>query len=142
MDKLNDIIFYNIEKAIKTYRMFAMKRIRNNGYKITTDQWLIIKSILENPDITQQDIAKNVFKDNASVTRIIELMVKSNYVTREENSLDRRKSNLKVTKDGEAIIENVNDLVIENRKIALKGITEEELNITTTTLKKIIANCN
>lgn len=142
MDKLNDIIFYNIEKAIKTYRMFAMKRIRNNNYKITTDQWLIIKSILENPDITQQEIAKNVFKDNASVTRIIELMVKSNYVTREENLSDRRKSNLKVTKDGEAIIENVNDLVIENRKIALKGITQEELNITTSTLKKIIANCN
>lgn len=142
MDKLNDIIFYNIEKAIKTYRMFAMKRIRNNNYKITTDQWLIIKSILENPNITQQEIAKNVFKDNASVTRIIELMVKSNYVTREENLSDRRKSHLKVTKDGEAIIENVHDLVIENRKIALKGITQEELNITTSTLKKIIANCN
>ena len=47
-----------------------------------------------------------------------------------------------VTKDGEAIIENVNDLVIENRKIALKGITQEELNVTTSTLKKIIANCN
>jgi len=142
MDKLNDIIFYNIEKAIKTYRMFAMKRIRDNNYKITTDQWLIIKSILENPDITQQEIAKNVFKDNASVTRIIELMVKSNFITKEENSSDRRKSHLKVTDEGEAIIENVNDLVIENRKIALKGITQEELNTTFTTLKKIIANCN
>ncbi len=142
MDKLNDIIFYNIEKAIKTYRMFAMKRIRDNNYKITTDQWLIIKSILENPNITQQEIAKNVFKDNASVTRIIELMVKSNYITKEENSSDRRKSHLKVTDKGESIIENVNDLVIENRKIALKGITQEELNTTFTTLKKIIANCN
>lgn len=142
MDKLNDIIFYNIEKAIKTYRMFAMKRIRKNDYKITTDQWLIIKSILENPNITQQEIAKNVFKDNASVTRIIELMVKSNYITKEENLSDRRKSHLKVTEDGEAIIENVNGLVIENRKIALKGITQEELNITTSTLKKIIENCN
>ena len=141
MDKLNDLIFYNIEKAIKTYRMFAMKRIRDNNYKITTDQWLIIKSILENPNITQQEIAKNVFKDKASVTRIIELMVKSNYVTREENLSDRRKSHLKVTEDGVAIIENVNDLVIENRKVALKGISEEELNNMTTTLKKIIENC-
>ncbi|MES2862826.1 MAG: MarR family transcriptional regulator [Bacteroidota bacterium] len=142
MDKLNDLIFYNIEKAIKTYRMFAMKRIRENDYKITIDQWLIIKSILENPDITQQDIAKNVFKDNASVTRIIELMVKSSYVSREENLSDRRKFHLKVTEEGESVFENVHDLVIENRKIALKGITEEELNITTSTLKKIIANCN
>lgn len=142
MDKLNDLIFYNIEKAIKTYRMFAMKRIRDNDYKITIDQWLIIKSLLENPDITQQDIAKNVFKDNASVTRIIELMVKSSYVTREENLSDRRKFHLKVTKEGESVFENVHDLVIENRKIALKGITQEELNITTSTLKKIIENCH
>ncbi|RXR20505.1 MarR family transcriptional regulator [Flavobacterium amnicola] len=142
MEKLNDIIFYNIDKAIKTYRMYAMKKIREKGYKITTDQWLIIKSILENPKITQQELAKNVFKDNASVTRIIELMVKSNYLNRKVNTTDRRKSVLSVTKEGKEIIEKVQTIILENRKEALEGIDKAELDAMNVTLKKIIQNCS
>lgn len=141
MEKLNNIIFYNIDKAIRSYRMYAMKQIRKSGYKITIDQWLIIKSILENPKITQQELAKNVFKDNASVTRIIELMVKSNYLSREVDAQDRRKSVLTVTQEGKDIIEKVQNLVLDNRKIALEGISNEEINIMNLALLKIITNC-
>lgn len=142
MEKLDDIIFYNLDKAIKSYRMYAMKKIRKNGYKITIDQWLIMKSILETPEITQQELAKNVFKDNASVTRIIELMVKSSYLTREIDSNDRRKSILTVTEEGIDIIDKVQDLIFENRKHALSNITTEELDILDKVLKKIINNCS
>lgn len=142
MEKLNDIIFYNIDKAIKTYRMYAMKKIREQGYKITTDQWLIIKSILENPKITQQELAKNVFKDNASVTRIIELMVKSNYLNRKIDINDRRKSILSVTKEGKDIIEKVQSIILENRKEALKDVSKEDLDTMDIILQKIIKNCS
>lgn len=142
MEKLKDITFYTMDKAIRTYRIFAQKRLRDNGYKITIDQWLIIKAILENPGISQQEIGEKVFKDNASVTRIIELLVKSEYLEREVNQNDRRKSNLKVTDEGKLIIEKVHDLVLENRKTALAGILPEELEILNKTLKKIISNCN
>lgn len=141
MEKLKDIIFYNMDKAIKSYRMYAQKRLREHGFKITIDQWLIIKSILENPTITQQEIAKKVFKDNASVTRIIELLVKSEYLKREVNSEDRRKSILHVTEEGKSIIQKVQNLVLENRKNALKSITSEELETMNASLKKIIDNC-
>lgn len=122
--------------------MFAMKKIREKGYKITIDQWLIIKSILENPEITQQELAKNVFKDNASVTRIIDLMVKSNYLNRKVDTNDRRKSILSVTKEGKDIIEKVQNIVLENRKIALEGIDKEDLDAMDIILQKIITNCS
>ncbi|PWA11482.1 MarR family winged helix-turn-helix transcriptional regulator [Flavobacterium laiguense] len=141
MDKLKDIIFYSMDKAIKTYRTFAQKKLKENNYKITIDQWLIIKAILENPGISQQDLAEMVFKDNASVTRIIELLVQSKYLERENNPNDRRKSNLTVTLEGESIIKKVHSLVLQNRKIALKGVSQEDLEITNRTLKKITENC-
>ncbi|MEO5776475.1 MAG: MarR family transcriptional regulator [Flavobacterium sp.] len=142
MEKLKNIIFYNMDKAIKSYRMYAQKKLKENGFKITIDQWLIIKAILENPTISQQDIAKKVFKDNASVTRIIELLVKSKYLEREVNPNDRRKSNLIVTDEGKSIIEKVQSLVLENRKNALDTISEEELETMNLALKKIIENCS
>lgn len=141
MEKLKDIIFYNMDKAIKSYRMYAQKKLREHGFRITIDQWLIIKTILENPNVTQQEIAKNVFKDNASVTRIINLLVKSEYLERNDNPNDRRKSQLVVTDEGKSIIQKVHNLVLENRKHALDSITSEELEMTNMTLKKIIKNC-
>jgi len=142
MEKLEDIIFYNMDKAIKSYRMYAQKKLKENGFSITIDQWLIIKTILENPTITQQEIAKNVFKDNASVTRIIDLLVKSKCLERKDNPGDRRKSNLVVTKEGESIIYKVQDLILQNRKNALNHIATEELETMNTALKKVIKNCS
>ena len=142
MEKLKDIIFYNMDKAIKSYRMYAQKKLKKSGFKITIDQWLIIKTILENPNITQQEIAKNVFKDNASVTRIIEILVKSEYLQREDHPNDRRKSNLVVTEEGKSTIFKVQNLVLKNRKDALDTVSTEELETMNLALKKIIANCS
>jgi len=141
MEKLNDILFYNMDKAIRTYRNYAQKRLREHGYKITIDQWLIIKAIMENPGIMQQELAEIVFKDNASVTRIIELLVKSDYLQREINPGDRRKTILKVTTEGKLIIEKVQLLVIENRQIALGTINNSDLETTNNVLKTITENC-
>lgn len=142
MEKLNSVIFYTIDKTIKTYRMYAQKKLRENGFKITIDQWLVLKSLQENPEISQQELAKKVFKDNASVTRIIELLVKANYLHKYIDSNDRRKSNLKITSEGNLIIKKVQNVVLENRKNALKGITEQEIELVNSVLNKITDNCD
>jgi len=141
MERLETINFYLLDKAIRTYRMYSQKKLKENGYKITVDQWLIIKVLMENPGVSQQEIAEKVFKDNASVTRIIELLVKSKYLHRKVNPKDRRTSILTVTPEGEDIIEKVQSLVLQNRKIAQTGLTLEELENLNATLKKIIKNC-
>lgn len=140
MEKLDSIIFYNIDKAIRSYRNYAQRQLKLNGFTITIDQWLIIKAILENPEITQNEIGNLVFKDNASVTRIIELLVKSEYVIRTIHSKDRRKTNLKVTDLGLKTIKDVQKIVEQNRAIALDGISKEELQIMNNTLLKISEN--
>lgn len=141
MERLETINFYLLDKAIRTYRIYSQKKLRENGFKITVDQWLIIKVLMENPGISQQNIAEKAFKDNASVTRIIDLLVKSKYLDRKVNPKDRRTSILKVKAEGEDIINKVQDLVLQNRKMAQIGITIEELENLNSTLKKIIKNC-
>lgn len=141
MEKLNSIIFYNIDKAIRAYRNYAQRQLKASGFTITVDQWLIIKAILENPDISQNNIGDLVFKDNASVTRIIELMVKSGYIIRHTNEKDRRKTNLEVTDSGKKVIGEVQNIVESNRKFALENISEDELSIMNSALMKISENC-
>jgi len=121
--------------------MYAQKKLREHGFKITIDQWLVIKCILENPTITQHELSELVFKDNASVTRIIDLLIKAHYLEKEINPDDRRKFMLHVTKEGEEIIKNVQEIVLQNRSKALKGIDQKELEMADAVLRKIIANC-
>lgn len=142
MEKLKDITFYHMDKAIRTYRNYAQKRLREHGFTITIDQWLVIKAIMENPDITQQELAEKVFKDNASVTRIIALLVKSGYLERDLNPDDRRKTVLDVTREGRDVIAQVQTLVMQNRQVALNGIAQDELEILNKTLKIITTNCS
>lgn len=140
MEKLDSIIFYNIDKAIRAYRNYAQRQLKLHGFTITVDQWLIIKAILENPGITQNELGDLVFKDNASVTRIIDLLVKSQYIIRSVHSEDRRKTNLEVTDTGLKTIKEVQKIVEQNRKIALEGISKEELQIMNNALLKISQN--
>jgi len=141
MEKISSVIFYSMDQSIRTYRMFAQKRLKDNGLKITIDQWLVLKTINENPEIKQQELAELVFKDNASVTRIIELLVKSDYLEREVDQTDRRKSILKITNLGSKTISEVYKVVQQNRQIALAGINQSELEIVNRVLNKISQNC-
>lgn len=141
MENLNSVIFYNIEEAIKTYRMYAQNQLKINQLKITIDQWLVLKCLKENPKSTQIELAEKVFKDNASITRIIELLVKADFLERKVNQNDRRKFDLKITASGEKILTDVYKIVVKNRAKALENITAEEIETVNTILKKISSNC-
>jgi len=138
---LNDIIFYTLEKSIKSYRQYAQKQLIMNNFDITIDQWLILKSIKENSGLTQQQIGINVFKDYASVTRIIELLVKKNYLQRVAHT-DKRRFILLMTGEAEDLMRSIQKVINANRRKALDGIDQEELKSLKETLNKIIDNCS
>lgn len=141
MENLNSVIFYNIEEAIKTYRMYAQNQLKINQLRITIDQWLVLKCLSENPKSTQIELADKVFKDNASITRIIDLLVKADFLQREINPKDRRKTILKITQSGQKILVDVYKIVLKNRAKALENISPEEIETVNTILKKISHNC-
>ena len=141
MEKLDSVLFYYIEKAIKTYRQFAQRELKQAGLTITVDQWLTLNCLNETPQITQKELADTIFKDTASITRIIDLLVTAKYIKRNINKNDKRKSNLSITNLGLEIIEKASPIVNSYRNAALKGIgiaKEEHVKIV---MKTIINNC-
>ncbi len=141
MEKLENIIFYSMDRAIRTYRQYAQQQLKKHGFSITIDQWLVIKCLIENPDISQSELSERVFKDNASITRIIGLLVKAKYVSRRVSKTDRRRSRLTVTDLGVSTIDSVDKIVILNRDHALKGIAKTEIEAARNVLHLITQNC-
>ena len=140
MENLNHILFYTIEKSIKSYRQFAQRQITAAGFDITIDQWLVLKTIGEDSTATQQQMALKVFKDMASMTRIVELLVRKNYLLREFNTSDRRRFDLELTATGKNLLQQIQPLIVSNRSTALNGISDENLQILQSELEKITSN--
>jgi len=89
-------IFYSLEKTIKLYRRFAQTEINAKYKDITLDQALILISIDLNPELSLSEISKIFFKDNASITRIIECLVMAKYLQRSIDQKDKRTFDLKI----------------------------------------------
>ncbi len=134
-------IFYNIEKAIKSYRKFAQKQLSDVVTGITVDQVLILTLLKENPTMAQNEMATVLFKDYASITRMIDLLVKNEYLSRTINESDRRKFVLKISCKGQTALDQLKSIVINNRTTALDGVSESEVKQLDDTLNKIINNC-
>lgn len=140
LENLNHILFYTIEKSIKSYRQFAQRQIAAAGFNITIDQWLVLKTIEEDSTATQQQMAAKVFKDMASMTRIVELLVRKNYLLRKFNTSDRRRFDLELTATGKNLLQQIQPLIVSNRSTALNGISDENLQILQSELEKITSN--
>ncbi len=135
-------VFFSIERAIREYRRFAQRNLKAKHENITIDQALVLFYLRHLPDLSQRDIARLIFKDTASLTRMIDLMARNDYITRSINKKDRRKFAYKVTAKGENVLEDLYEIIDYNRKTALDQISEEELRSLENTLTKIIANCS
>ncbi|UOQ67804.1 MarR family winged helix-turn-helix transcriptional regulator [Hymenobacter volaticus] len=138
---LSNIIFYSLDKAIRQYRKMAQANIDRAGIAITIDQWLVLRVIQEHDDLTQTDIAERVFKDQASVARMINLLLKAGLLIAVPLPHDGRRSRLRVSEEGIHTLNAVEPVVLSNRGIALEGLTEEDLAIMRPMLERIYSNC-
>ena len=139
--RLKDVFFYSLESAIKSYRRFAQARIEASGFDITIDQWLVLKTIEESPTASQQEVAAAVFKDFASITRIIQLLEAKNYVRRHTHDTDGRRSTLRLTAGGTAMVRDLEPIIRANRRHALRGLSAAEVKRTRELLTVIADNC-
>lgn len=134
-------VLYSIEQAIKEYRKVSQKNISKVVKDITIDQCLILIILHKDATISQNELANLIFKDKASITRMIELMVKKEYLIRDLHKEDRRKFILEITEKGKKTLDLIAPVITLNRKTALDGFSLEEIALLDKMLHKIITNC-
>ena len=140
--RLQDVIFYSLESALKAYRRFAQARLSAAGIDITIDQWLVLKTIHESADVTLQQVGTAVFKDFASITRIVQLLERKGLLRRKAHPTDGRRSELVLTRSGESVVRRVEPIVQANRRQALDGIDAEQVAGLRAVLTRIMENCD
>lgn len=139
-DGLNRSVNHRIAITTGLLRRMIFRIIAESGVDITPDQWSILNCLWGNDGLTIKEIVTKSRKDFANVTRMIEKLEKSGYVTKVKNKKDGRSSLVYLTEkayEAKPIIENCWKSSIP---ITLNGVSEIECDIVLKVLFKIEEN--
>jgi len=136
-DEVFTILTGKISTAInRTFlRAFALE-----GVDITTEQWSILACLWQKDRVTQQALCSLTLKDKPSMTRLIDNLEKRNLVIRVADHKDRRINLIHLTDAGMALQAKATEIVQKIASKTLNKITDEELNVCRSVLKKIMTN--
>jgi DNA-binding MarR family transcriptional regulator len=119
----------------QVFRLIAEKNI-----DITPDQWVILYYLWEEDGLPIGLLAKKAKKDFANVTRIIDKLVKLNYVEKRKSKTDSRISHIYLQKSANDIKESIHQCWEESTNIAMKNISDADQLVLLNLLDRIEKN--
>jgi DNA-binding MarR family transcriptional regulator len=140
MARIEEVILFQIEKTNKMAKMYSQREFDRLQLNITVDQWILLKIIQEKSPISQKELADSSLRDQASITRTLDLLEKRNYISREAIEGNRRKYNLVLTTAGLQFVQTNMPFIEKYRQKSLEGFSEAEVKQLTSFLIRIQQN--
>lgn len=107
-----------LDRTARRVKQYAQGQFKLGDYGITVDQWMVIKNLRNNPGLSQKALAELCNKDQPTLTRIVDLLVKKGYVERKIHHNDRRSFIVVLSEEGRL---KVNELEPKVRSIRMKA---------------------
>ncbi|TYR79963.1 MarR family transcriptional regulator [Priestia megaterium] len=138
--KLDDSLGYRLFHASRLMINRLNQHFKHNHFPLTYEQWQIMSRLYEKDGQTQNQLAIQNERDQASVSRLIDNMIKRGLVNRVPHVTDRRINLIYLTNYGVEIRAELEQLAKQTIADAANGFTEEELDACLTMLDKIRDN--
>ena len=129
-----------LESTAKKIKLELQRKFNETGVDITVDQWVILLELHQQGTMNQVALCESCSKDAPTITRIVELLVKKDLITRESCSEDRRKFNISLSKKGKILALKLLPVVIEFRKQGWNNLNEKDIQHIERITKKIKEN--
>ena len=113
---------------------------KNEDINLTAEQFLVMDTLWNQGEMTQQNIAFIIQKDKNSVTQFIDNLERKGLVHRVVDPSDRRVNNIQLSETGLAMKDNTKQVAITAVNKILEGISEEELQTFVKVLNKACDN--
>lgn len=132
--------FLKIDATNKKIRNALQKRFDTEGVDLTVDQWLVLNHAFQNEGISQIELCDLVYKDAATLTRIIDLLVKKGFMLRQMGIDDRRRFNIFLTDTGRNTYHRAFPIMLDIRRQGWASLSDEEYETFTRILDVIFNN--
>lgn len=129
-----------LERTGKKIRQFARQKFREYGFGVTIDQWAVLKALHEEAPLSQVDLAQHCHKDTPTITRILDLLVEKDLVSRQSDHQDRRRQQVALTAAGKVLVREMLPQVQEIRMHAWQNLDDEDFKHFVRILNTIYTN--
>lgn len=137
--KREDLPGFIINRASKLMRDLLHKNFKSSSQNVTPEQWIVLDELWRNDGLTQLEIAQATFRQQASISRIINNLVKRELVYRASNPLDKRSNLICLTERGKGLQKTLIKIVIQTMEESVSEISEDDLTNCLQVLNKISA---
>jgi len=133
-------IALELERTLSLIKSKSLVVFKEKNFPISRDQWMILERIAEEEGSNQKDIAKDTFKDPASLTRMLDILVDKGFAKRQASKRDRRTFDIYLTVEGNRLANRMRISLQELEKIINQTLKEDEQKILAATLTKMQNN--
>lgn len=117
-----------LDRTARRVKQYAQQKFKELDFKVTVDQWLVLRHLYENDAMKQNEIAGVIFKDNPTLTRIIDLLCEKGLTTRKLHPSDRRSFMVELTRDGKKKVEQLKPEIKTIRLKAWEALSERDFH--------------
>ena len=123
-----------LDRTARRVKQYAQQKFKELNLQITVDQWLLLKHLYENEKMKQNELADILFKDNPTLTRIIDLLCEKGLTIRTIHPTDRRSFHVELTREGKKKVEQIKPKIRHIRLKAWEGLSNRDF----THFKKVL----
>ncbi len=116
-----------LDQTARRVKQFAQTSFTQKKFDITIDQWAILKILFQqSTDLTHKELSEYSGKDQPTLTRIVDNLIKKKLVERIEHPTDRRCLQIRLTNQGRQKVEFLSPEIAQIRMKAWENLTDED----------------
>lgn len=136
----DSIVLPWIGKTAKMVDLFFTRRLKENGFELTKEQWVLLKILSDHNGVSQNEIACKSNRDKTSITRLVNNLERKNLLARLPSKNDKRINQLFLTTQGEKMLNETEQIWTDMVCNLQKGLNKQEIEMLINTLKKVQKN--
>jgi len=129
-----------LDCTAKRVKQYAQAQFNSGNYGITVDQWTVLKNLNKAANVSQKELAKLCGKDQPTLTRIIDLLVKKDFVERVQHENDRRSFVVRLSEQGQRKVDQLEPNIQQIRMKAWENLEESDFEDLQRILNTIYTN--
>ncbi|MFD1335805.1 MarR family winged helix-turn-helix transcriptional regulator [Oceanobacillus iheyensis] len=118
----------------------SISNIEFKEYELTRGQYLYLVRICESPGIIQEKVAELIKVDRTTAARSIKKLEMNGFIEKKEDEHNKKIKKLYPTEKGKKIFPLIQRENEHSNAVALKGLTEEEIEIIFGLLQRVRKN--
>jgi DNA-binding MarR family transcriptional regulator len=122
-----DDLLLLMDQTVRHLKQQLSRQLRTTATVLTADQWTLLQEIVDQEGISPSQLALVCGKDQPTVTRMLHLMERHGWITKEISPADRRSLWILPTKKGQELYRDVRAKSAETLKESFRVLGDKEL---------------